>query len=284
MGTDVAVAVERGKRDFAAGERIMFLKNDRGLGIKNGTLGTLETVTTQAMTVRLDNGRAVAFDLKDYAALDHGYAATIHKAQGVTVDRVQVLATPGLDRHAAYVALTRHRERVDLHYGRDDFADEGRLARVLSRERAKDMASDYARDGSETGASNTERTKAVPEQAPATNRERGIFASFRPMAKTPDRALVAPENWKISPPRDKVVQRYARAVRDVMRMEELGLPVLPHQRQAHRPVQRRSRQAEAPWDTRPGERLRTRASPHSRGRGGANSARHSRHASRSRNP
>ena len=232
LGTDIAVTVERGNRDFAAGDRVMFLKNDRGLGIKNGTLGNLETVTTKAMTVRLDNGRSVAFDLRDYAALDHGYAATIYKAQGVTVDRVQVLATPGLDRHAAYVALTRHRERVDLHYGRDDFADEGRLARVLSRERAKDMASDYARDGSETSASNTERTKAAPEQASATNRERSIFASFRPLAKTPDRAPVAPQNWEIAPTRHEAVQRYARAVRDVMRMEELGLPVLPHQRQA----------------------------------------------------
>jgi ATP-dependent exoDNAse (exonuclease V) alpha subunit len=60
---------------------------------------------------------------KDYADVDHGYAATIHKSQGVTVDRVHLLATPGLDRHAAYVALSRHRDSVDLHYGRDDFAD-----------------------------------------------------------------------------------------------------------------------------------------------------------------
>ncbi len=32
---------------------------------------------------------------------------------------------------------------MDLHYGRDDFADENRLVRTLSRDRAKDMASDY---------------------------------------------------------------------------------------------------------------------------------------------
>ena len=77
---------------------------------------------------------SVAFDLKDYADVDHGYAATIHKAQGVTVDRAHVLATPGLDRHAAYVALSRHRDAVDLHYGRDDFADQGKLvARAVAR-------------------------------------------------------------------------------------------------------------------------------------------------------
>ena len=56
--------------------------------------------------VRLDDGRAVGFDMKDYAHIDHGYAATVHKAQGVTVDRAHVLATSHMDRHAAYVGLT----------------------------------------------------------------------------------------------------------------------------------------------------------------------------------
>src|SRR3546814_12586125 len=58
----------------------------------------------------VDDGRSVAFDLKDYAHVDHGYAATIHKSQGVTVDRAHVLATPGMDRHSASVALSRHRD------------------------------------------------------------------------------------------------------------------------------------------------------------------------------
>jgi hypothetical protein len=40
-------------------------------------------------------------------------------------------------------ALSRHRDGVQLHYGRDDFADQRQLVRTLSRERAKDMASDY---------------------------------------------------------------------------------------------------------------------------------------------
>jgi ATP-dependent exoDNAse (exonuclease V) alpha subunit len=64
------------------------------------------------MTVKLDDGRSIAFDTKNYAHIDHGYAATIQKSQGVTVDCTHVLATPGLDRHATYVALSRHREGV----------------------------------------------------------------------------------------------------------------------------------------------------------------------------
>ena len=113
--------------------------------MKNGTLGTVEQVSAQSMSVQNDDGRSVRFDLKDYNRVDHGYAATIHKAQGMTVDRAHVLATPGMDAHGSYVALSRHRDGVDLHYGRDDFAGEGRLVRTLSHDRAKDMASDYER-------------------------------------------------------------------------------------------------------------------------------------------
>src|SRR5690606_27543361 len=123
----------------------IFLQNERGLGVKNGTLGTIGQVSTQSMTVRTDDGRNVSFDLKDYDRIDHGYAATIHKAQGMTVDCTHVLATPGMDAHGSYVALSRHRDSMDLHYGRGDFAGQDRLARTLSRDRAKDMATDYER-------------------------------------------------------------------------------------------------------------------------------------------
>ncbi|CCD87039.1 putative conjugal transfer protein; TraA [Bradyrhizobium sp. ORS 285] len=143
LGDEVGVTVERGARNFASGDRVMFLQNERGLGVKNGTLGTIEQVSTQSIAVQTDDGRSVRFNLKDYNRIDHGYAATIHKAQGMTVDRVHVLATPGMDAHSSYVALSRHRDEVELHYGRDDFANADRLTRALSRDRAKDMASDY---------------------------------------------------------------------------------------------------------------------------------------------
>src|SRR6185437_3256857 len=99
LGDEVHVAVERGARNFARGDRVMFLQNERGLGVKNGTLGTIEQVSAQSISVQTDDGRSVRFDLKDYNRIDHGYAATIHKAQGMTVDRAHVLATPGMDAH-----------------------------------------------------------------------------------------------------------------------------------------------------------------------------------------
>src|SRR5215218_3783635 len=145
LGADRIIATERGERAFASGDRIMFLRNERSLEVKNGTLGTLERLEGSSLMVRIDGAdrRAVSFDLKDYAHVDHGYAATIHKAQGVTVDRAHVLASAHLDRHAAYVGLTRHRESVELHWAGEDLRDRAGLDRVLSRERAKDATLDY---------------------------------------------------------------------------------------------------------------------------------------------
>jgi len=228
LGDDVTVKAERGERQFAAGDRLMFLKNDRGLGVKNGMLGEIEQVSRTQMTVRLDAGRpdagrSVVFDLKDYAQVDHGYAATIHKSQGVTVDRTHVLATPGMDRHGAYVALSRHRDSVQLHYGRDDFEDLGKLTRVLSRERAKDMASDFA-ERRDIQVPPSMRPKEPPQ------RERGMFAGFKPAS--PARQPAAPARDDDQLAQRRAIERHARATADVMRMNDRGLPVLAHQRQA----------------------------------------------------
>lgn len=256
LGDDVLMRAERGNRVFAAGDRIMFLKNERSLEVKNGTLGTVKEVSAQHIAVRTDDGRSVAFDTKDYAHVDHGYAATIHKAQGMTVDRAHVLATPGMDRHGSYVAMSRHRDGVQLHYGRDDFKDESRLVRTLSRERAKDMASDYERRdpaqqfAERRGITFRERiaeiVKAVPEKArgmfdglrhaigrqdeasPTPERSRDIFADFRPATPRRDPAeAVQAERERM---RGHAVQRHASAVASIWKMQDKGFSVLPHQR------------------------------------------------------
>lgn len=250
LGDDVLVKAERGDRTFASGDRVMFLRNERSLEVKNGTLGTVERVSQQSMTVRTDDGRSVAFDTKDYAHVDHGYAATIHKAQGMTVDRSHVLATPGMDSHGAYVSLSRHRKGMALHYARDDFKDDARLVRTLSRERTKDMASDYAkadpaRDFAERrGISIRERVAEIvrtgKEKArgifeglrlsrPGQQREPGMFAGFRPPERTGEQAKAEPA---YATGQRRAVERYARAVDDIARMRDRGLPMLPHQHDA----------------------------------------------------
>lgn len=259
LGEDVGVTVDRGRRDFAAGDRIMFLRNERSLGVKNGTLGTLERIDGGHMAVRLDGGGRAAFDLKDYAAIDHGYAATFHKSQGVTVDRAHLLATPGMDRHSAYVGMSRHRDGVQLHYGRDDFTEVAKLARILSRDRAKDMAGDYAVRSDEDRARSFADRREIrwPERAreivhQVHDRAKGMFAGFKPRPATPSLSREGkggPINtgrgadYHRSEERQlganvtgqgKAIERYARAAADMERMRAQELPVLPHQESALR--------------------------------------------------
>ena len=145
LGEVYLIETERGDREFATGDRVYFLRNDRHLEVKNGTLGTFERIDGESMTVRLDGeeGRRVSFDPREYDHLDHGYAATVHKSQGVTVDRTHALAGDLYDRHVSYVAMSRHRDRVDLHWSRDEFKNKEDLVETMSRARQKDMAMDW---------------------------------------------------------------------------------------------------------------------------------------------
>ncbi|UYZ09011.1 Ti-type conjugative transfer relaxase TraA [Agrobacterium salinitolerans] len=118
-----------GKRAFAPGDRIIFLENNRDLGVKNGMLGTVEYVEPGRIVAQLDGrgGDSVSILTDSYQAIDHGYATTIHKNQGATVDRAFVLASSTMDRHLAYVAMTRHRDGVQLYAGIEEFTSAGRL-------------------------------------------------------------------------------------------------------------------------------------------------------------
>lgn len=126
---ELTFQTSNGKRAFASGDRIIFLENNRDLGVKNGMLGTVEDVEKGRIVARLDGrgGDSVSIPTDSYQAIDHGYATTIHKNQGATVDRAFVLASSTMDRHLAYVAMTRHRDSVQLYADIKEFTSAGRL-------------------------------------------------------------------------------------------------------------------------------------------------------------
>ncbi len=139
-----------GERAFAPGDRVVFLENNRDLQVKNGMLGTVREVGEGRLVAQLDGKgrdgqeRTVLVPMESYRAVDHGYATTIHKTQGATVDRAFVLASKTMDRHLAYVAMTRHRQGVELHASREEFRDgmDG-LSKSLSRDGSKETTLDY---------------------------------------------------------------------------------------------------------------------------------------------
>ncbi len=250
-----------GARSFAAGDRIAFLENNRDLGVKNGMLGMVTAVEEGKIVARLDGKgrdgteRIVSVPLADYAAIDHGYATTIHKTQGATVDRAFVLASGTMDRHLTYVAMTRHREEARLYAGRDEFSGVEALAARLSRDGSKETTLDYAKDYAERrgiaerlGVNSEIKTRSQAEgregerpeaaaQSPA--KKRGMFAGLKldagraPAASGGERA--APAAPSAEPERDRLLQAtegYARALADAARMRGLNLPIVEHQKVA----------------------------------------------------
>ena len=96
----------------------MLTRPHRGLDLPRSAFGTVVATRAGGIDLLVDgSSRAVTLDLATFRDLDYGYAATIHKSQGVTVDHTLVLGHGRMNRHAIYVALTRHRDSVTV-FGR----------------------------------------------------------------------------------------------------------------------------------------------------------------------
>ncbi len=170
-------------KSFAIGDKIVFLENDKahagrtrltitdadgvvkeGEYIKNGTQGKIRDINPDGSiqvqvsenlytsitclstsTPKVAIGQPTPESAREYAYtnIDHGYAVTTHKAQGQTVDHVFVAASKNMDAKGLYVAMTRHRENVELFYAKEDFSTFKALTSQLSRFEHKDLVKDY---------------------------------------------------------------------------------------------------------------------------------------------
>jgi ATP-dependent exoDNAse (exonuclease V) alpha subunit len=112
-----------GEREISIGERIMITKNDSKLCVKNGQFATVSDMKfTKSgeveLTIKIDGNKD---DIKlqvtgqnAFKHLDHGYAATVHKSQGATVDSAYFYASAFSDKELGYVAMSRHRDQCQV--------------------------------------------------------------------------------------------------------------------------------------------------------------------------
>ena len=112
-------AITVGDQTFQKGDRVVTLRNDYDLDVRNGSLATVTKVHPRRgdVTIRTDSGaaRRLTAEYLNAGHLDHGYAITIHKAQGITVDRAFVLGSEDLYRELSYVALSRGRVSNEIY-------------------------------------------------------------------------------------------------------------------------------------------------------------------------
>jgi conjugative relaxase-like TrwC/TraI family protein len=133
-----AYAVE--SRRLSVGDQIRWTRNDRAKHWRNGELGRVVALVGDRATVS-SSGRTNEIDLRTCRHWEHGYASTVHAAQGRTADSVllhldtQRSAISG--RESWYVAISRAREGVRI------FTDDReRLPDVIKKSMAQSIARD----------------------------------------------------------------------------------------------------------------------------------------------
>jgi hypothetical protein len=135
---------ERGKISVGEGDRLQFRANDKPNGVYNGSLGTVEKIDGESLSVRLDSGGAYRFDANTYTDFQLGYAGTVYRGQGKTIDTAFVLYSAGMDKKAAYVAMTRAREETKLFAAREDAADLKAIVRNIDSRKHYGASLNYA--------------------------------------------------------------------------------------------------------------------------------------------
>lgn len=132
------------KIQFAEDDRILFTKNDKQLKVKNGTLGTILQIEKAndrtKLVVLTDEGRKISFCNTDYAHVQHGYAVTTHKAQGVSVECTYALAGGTMqNREMSYVMFSRHKTDCNIYFSQKDCE-----TKVLREAQATERMLEYA--------------------------------------------------------------------------------------------------------------------------------------------
>lgn len=123
-------------RPLQVGDRIVLLRNMGGqldldtgarCRVDNGMIATITHINHHSsdINIELANGRHLQLtgDYVQAGCIDHGYATTIHKAQGLTCDDIYVVGPAGLYRESGYVALSRARNTAHLYATTRDAAN-----------------------------------------------------------------------------------------------------------------------------------------------------------------
>ncbi|MFF3565477.1 MobF family relaxase [Streptomyces sp. NPDC002574] len=161
-------AALRGGLRAHVGDVVVTRRNDRRRTVrgsrdfvKNGDTWTVQAIEPSGtLLVRHTSHQGRTRLTAGYAAAhcELGYASTVHRAQGMTVDTSHALAAPGSTREGAYVQLTRGRHTNRLYLALDyDGQDVSRALEAIAARRS-------------TQVSATETTAALQQRAidPAT--------------------------------------------------------------------------------------------------------------------
>lgn len=147
-----AVDSRNGEIHLSQGDKILFLKNNKRLGVKNGNFAEISHVKFNdsgkvlSFTAILDDdkSREITVDPQAYNHFNYGYAATVHKSQGATVNNTFVyLGGRGWNKSLTYVAMSRHKENCHVYGDQNTHKTIESLKNNINRKAHKDSVLDY---------------------------------------------------------------------------------------------------------------------------------------------
>lgn len=130
----ITLETERGTLSVGVGDRVAFRGTWKPKGIYAGALATVEAIDGDRITVRSDRGREITFDTREFTNIDLGYAGTIYRGQGKTLDQTYLLHTHHWRDAASYVAMTRARGQTEVFVGKDQASGLAALVEQMSRQ------------------------------------------------------------------------------------------------------------------------------------------------------
>ena len=153
LGNSIDINIPKGmhsqesqSKRFAVGEKIVFLRNGKVTDdqlVKNGLFGNITSINNNIVTVKTHEGknsRDINVDISKYNNFDYGYATTVHKSQGATVENTLVYVnSKGWNRNLTYVGMTRHKENLDVFVNSDKYGSVEALKRGLSSKSNKEL-------------------------------------------------------------------------------------------------------------------------------------------------
>lgn len=102
------------QKEMGVDERVIFCKNDKKIGVKNGQIGVIQRIDRDTLTIE-KQGKEITIDLRNYPYIDHAYAITDTKSQGKTAREVIVVTDiKRVNPESFYVQLTRAKNKLTL--------------------------------------------------------------------------------------------------------------------------------------------------------------------------
>ena len=126
-------------KEFAQGDHIMFLKNDKLIGVNNGQQGTINSIDESGIINVSVGKNKINVNLNHYNYVDHAYAITDYKSQGGSYSKVIFSAlAERVNLNSFYVAATRAKD--DFYLLTDDV---DQLTKHASRPQDKKSTLDH---------------------------------------------------------------------------------------------------------------------------------------------